>query len=127
MGHTFAVLSCSSSTLACKAAEACLYSSSRWYAAKDDARENPNRKPTILERRFGEYNGKNAQRTYPPRMPPMGRFGGGVEPTLATTASRRGGEVERRRDWQCLAVDLHAGRSIEAMGRIGTSRAIEHF
>lgn len=46
--HTFSVLIWSSSTLACKAAEACLYSSNRWYAANDDASENPNKKPTIL-------------------------------------------------------------------------------
>ena len=45
---TFCVLDCSSSTLICRAAEACLYSSKRWYAAQDDARENPKRNPTIL-------------------------------------------------------------------------------
>lgn len=40
----------SSSTLACSAAEAFWYSSNRWYAANDEARENPNKNPAILVR-----------------------------------------------------------------------------
>ena len=46
--QTFSVLACSSSTLACSAAEAVLYSSRRWYAANVEAKEKPNRNPIIL-------------------------------------------------------------------------------
>jgi hypothetical protein len=46
--QTFSVLACSSSTLACSAAEASLYSSKRWYAANAEAMEKPNRNPIIL-------------------------------------------------------------------------------
>jgi len=73
--------------LACNAAEACLYSSSRWYAANDDASENPNKKPTI-----------------PPRKPPMGFFCTGVVPTFGAcacvtgTSSRRTRVVDNERD-----------------------------
>lgn len=42
------MLSLSSSTLSCRAAEAFWYSSNKWYAAKDDAKEKPKRNPTIL-------------------------------------------------------------------------------
>ena len=42
------MLCLSSSTLACNAADACLYSSSSLYAANEDARENPKRKPITL-------------------------------------------------------------------------------
>ena len=46
--QTFSVLCWSSSTLACNVADACLYSSNSLYAAKEDARENPKRKPITL-------------------------------------------------------------------------------
>ena len=42
------VVACSSSTLACRMTDACLYSSTKRCAVYNDARENPNRKPTIL-------------------------------------------------------------------------------
>lgn len=45
---TFSVVSLSSSTLACSVAEAFWYSSKRWYAAYEEARENPKRNPKIL-------------------------------------------------------------------------------
>jgi hypothetical protein len=45
---TFSVLTFNSSTLVCNAAEARWYSSNKWYAAKDDAKEKPKRKPMML-------------------------------------------------------------------------------
>ena len=45
---TFSVLTLSCSMLVCNAAEARWYSSNKWYAAKDDAKEKPKRKPMML-------------------------------------------------------------------------------
>lgn len=45
---TFSVLTLSCSMLVCNAAEARWYSSNKWYAAKDEAKENPKRKPMML-------------------------------------------------------------------------------
>ena len=80
----------SSSTLACNVAEACLYSSNSLYAAKDDARENPKRKPITLA---GNENISSSRRyhgmgAHPPRIPPTGFLGLGGTPTCAGASSR---------------------------------------
>jgi hypothetical protein len=66
-----------------------LYSSNSLYAAKEEARENPNRKPITLT-----SNGYSAERSEPiethlPRMPPIGFLGLGATPTCAVASSRR--------------------------------------
>lgn len=88
--QTFSVLCWSSSTLACNVADACLYSSNSLYAAKEDARENPKRKPITLS------SNENISRTtryhiidaHPPRIPPTGFLGLGGTPTCAGASSR---------------------------------------
>ena len=60
---TFSVLTFSSSTLVCNAAEASWYSSNKWYAAKDEAKEKPKRKPMMLIKNdvnIGKNNGNNS-------------------------------------------------------------------
>jgi hypothetical protein len=60
---TFSVLTFSSSTLVCNAAEARWYSSNKWYAAKDEAKEKPKRKPMMLIKNdvnIGKNNGNNS-------------------------------------------------------------------
>lgn len=75
-----------------------MYSSRRWYAAYEDAKEKPNKKPTILFE--SEKNSEEDKVVaYPPRNAPTGFFGGGTVPTLGTDASRTGWVEDKRRLW----------------------------
>jgi hypothetical protein len=70
-----------------------LYSSNSLYAAKEEARENPNRKPITLTS-DGYDMLTTLERSEPieahlPRMPPIGFLGLGATPTCAVASSRR--------------------------------------
>lgn len=113
---TFSVLSLSSSTLAWSAAEAFWYSSSRWYAAKDEARENPNRKPTTLWMVINTSK-STARITYPPRKPPTGFFWTWTAPTVDVASLRVTAVVWIPQRWETgrASLERQAKRANEAI------------